>query len=225
MKASPRPAAKSLPLQGFPAVFSMLSRIGFLTVNCGCGCLTVLGLTAGTCRGLSSENPPAPEGITVLYDVRYRKGPCKQSELDLAWKRDPDAKPRPGIVVTHGGDPWPDVYRVLLADGGMTSGVVYGASDTFGAYPAADPVTPTDLAVIVSWRSSLAPAIEIHDRTSRPLVFRPDTPAPSQRYNEKEEEQDTLPCGGRQNGDQPYKSRGHDDAVIKPGAAAHHERV
>jgi hypothetical protein len=127
----------------------MLSRLDFWIVLCGIGCLTVLGLTAGTYRGLSSENPPAPEGITVLYDVCYREGPCKQSELDLAWKRDPDAKPRPGIVVIHGDDPWPDVYSVLLADGGMTSGVVYGASDTFGAYPAADPVTPTGLARII----------------------------------------------------------------------------
>jgi hypothetical protein len=101
---------------------------------------------------------------------------------------------------TASGDPWPDVSSVLLADGGLTSGVVYGASDKFGAYPAADPVTPTDLAVTFSWRSSLAPAIEIHDRTGRPLVFRPDTPAPSQRYNEKEEELGILPCKGRQNG-------------------------
>jgi acetyl esterase/lipase len=72
----------------------MLSRIGFLTVLC---------LTAGTYRGFSSENPPAPEGITVLHDVRYREGPCKRWGLDLAWKKDPDGKPRPAVVVIHGG--------------------------------------------------------------------------------------------------------------------------
>jgi len=179
----------------------LLSRIGFLTVLWGFGCLTVPGLTAGTCRGLSSENTPAPEGSTVLHDVRYRVVPCKQWEPDLAWKGDPDGKPRPGIAVLHGSDPWPDVSSVLLADGGMNSGVVYGASDQFAAYPAADPVTPTDLAVPFPWRCSLAPAVEVHDRTGRPLVLRPDTPAPSQRYNEKEEELGTPPCWGRWSGD------------------------
>jgi hypothetical protein len=81
----------------------MLSRMGFLTLVCAIGCLTVLCLTAGTYRGFSSENPPAPEGITALHDIRYREGPCKQWSLDLAWKGDPNGKPRPAVVVIHGG--------------------------------------------------------------------------------------------------------------------------
>jgi hypothetical protein len=45
---------------------------------------------------------------------------------------------------------------------------VYGASDKIGAYPAADPVTPGDLAATIFWRFGLDPASEIHDQTGRP---------------------------------------------------------
>jgi acetyl esterase/lipase len=84
-------------------VRSMLSRIGFLTVVCGLGCLTLGCRPAGTDQEVAAEEPPAAEAVTVLRDLRYREGPSKHWRLDLAWKKDPRAKPRPGIVVIHGG--------------------------------------------------------------------------------------------------------------------------
>jgi hypothetical protein len=68
-----------------------------------------------------------------------------------------------------GRDHWPDCYSVLLAGGGVTGGAVYGASDRNGAYPAADPVTPADLAATVFWRFGLDPATETYDQTGRPF--------------------------------------------------------
>jgi acetyl esterase/lipase len=44
-----------------------------------------------------------PGDVIVLRDVRYRDGASKQWRLDLAYKNDPGGKPRPGIVVIHGG--------------------------------------------------------------------------------------------------------------------------
>jgi uncharacterized protein (DUF1501 family) len=74
----------------------------------------------------------------------------------------------PKINADGGRDHWPDCYTVLLAGGGIRGGAVYGASDRQGAFPAADPVTPADLAATIFWRFGIDPATEIHDRTGRP---------------------------------------------------------
>jgi acetyl esterase/lipase len=51
--------------------------------------------------------------IIVLHDLRYRVGPSRQWRLDLAMKSAGQSKPRPAIVVVHGGgdffsDPLPE---------------------------------------------------------------------------------------------------------------------
>jgi uncharacterized protein (DUF1501 family) len=74
----------------------------------------------------------------------------------------------PQINKEGGRDHWPDCYTVLLAGGGVKGGFVYGASDKHGAYPAADAVTPADLAAMVFWRLGIDPATEIRDHLGRP---------------------------------------------------------
>ena len=74
----------------------------------------------------------------------------------------------PKINADGGRDHWPDCYTVLLAGGGVRGGTVYGASDKLGAFPASDPVTPSDLAATIFWRFGIDPATEIHDLTGRP---------------------------------------------------------
>ena len=81
----------------------MLSRISLMTVACAtASLLLVLGI-AGHDRSVSAEKPATSQTITVLHDVRYREGPSKSWRLDLAYKKDSGGKPRPGIVVIHGG--------------------------------------------------------------------------------------------------------------------------
>jgi acetyl esterase/lipase len=55
-----------------------------------------------TC-GPAVEGSPGSEPVTVITNIRYREGPSKQWRLDLAMKKDLRGKPRPGIVVIHGG--------------------------------------------------------------------------------------------------------------------------
>jgi hypothetical protein len=74
----------------------------------------------------------------------------------------------PKINRDAGRDHWPDCYTVLFAGGGVRGGAVYGASDRIGAFPASDPVTPSDLAATIYWRFGLNPATEVHDTTGRP---------------------------------------------------------
>ena len=59
-------------------------------------CLAMACWLAGAGRAAAAE-------ITVLRDLRYREGPSKQWRLDLAMKQAPGDKPRPAIVVIHGG--------------------------------------------------------------------------------------------------------------------------
>jgi hypothetical protein len=56
----------------------------------------------------------------------------------------------------------------VLAGGGARGGFTYGSSDSLGAYPDADPITPADIAATVFWRFGLSHAAEIRDRTNRP---------------------------------------------------------
>lgn len=51
----------------------------------------------------ADDEAEAPKEILLLRDLRYREGPNKQWTLDLAVKKELPAKPRPGIVIIHGG--------------------------------------------------------------------------------------------------------------------------
>jgi len=54
-------------------------------------------------RMLLAAEPIDPETVTVLKDIANRDGPSKAWRLDLAMPKGPDGKPRPAIVVIHGG--------------------------------------------------------------------------------------------------------------------------
>jgi hypothetical protein len=82
----------------------------------------------------------------------------------------------PRINAAAGRDHWPDCYSVFLAGGGVRGGYVHGASDRLAAYPAADPVTPADLAATLFWRFGLDPASEIRDTQGRPYPLSTGTP-------------------------------------------------
>ena len=75
----------------------------------------------------------------------------------------------PQINGGGGRDHWPDCFHVLLAGGGIRGGAVYGSSDSIGAYPETNPVTPGDLAATLFTRFGIDPKSEIHDITGRPF--------------------------------------------------------
>ncbi len=54
-------------------------------------------------RPVTASEPPVPPDIIVYHDLSYRDGPSRQWKLDLAMKKDTHGRPRPGIVVIHGG--------------------------------------------------------------------------------------------------------------------------
>src|SRR6266566_2073601 len=44
-----------------------------------------------------------PDNIALQCDLRYREGKSAAWKLDLAYPKDPGAKPRPALVIIHGG--------------------------------------------------------------------------------------------------------------------------
>jgi hypothetical protein len=74
----------------------------------------------------------------------------------------------PKINGSAGRDHWPDCFSVVLAGGGVRGGAIHGASDSRGAYPASEPVTPGDLAATIFWAFGLDPEAEMRDIIGRP---------------------------------------------------------
>jgi acetyl esterase/lipase len=64
--------------------------------------ILLIGLAGGERRVIAAE-PPVPDEIVVHHDLSYRDGPSRHWKLDLATKKDLRGRPRPGIVVIHGG--------------------------------------------------------------------------------------------------------------------------
>jgi Protein of unknown function (DUF1501) len=108
--------------------------------------------------------PPADQAFSALIEDLAARG-LLDSTLVVALA---EFGRTPRINRAGGRDHWPDCFSIVLAGGGITGGAVYGASDKIAAFPAADPVTPGDLAATLFWRFGLDPATEIHDATGRP---------------------------------------------------------
>lgn len=75
----------------------------------------------------------------------------------------------PKVNPSGGRDHWPDCYTAVFAGGGIRGGSVYGASDRIGAYPATDPVKPSDVAATIFWRFGIDSNTEVIDQTGRPF--------------------------------------------------------
>jgi hypothetical protein len=108
--------------------------------------------------------PPADQAFSALVEDLEARG-LLDSTLVVALA---EFGRTPKVNKNAGRDHWPDCFSVLLAGGGVQGGAVYGASDRLGAFPAADPVTPGDLAATLFWRFGLDPEREVRDLTGRP---------------------------------------------------------
>ncbi len=75
--------------------------------------------------------------------------------------------PRSGGPNGAGRDHWTSSMSVLMAGGGIRGGQVYGSSDRFAEYPAANPTAPEDIA------HTLFHAMGINDLTARDAEGRP----------------------------------------------------
>ena len=67
-----------------------------------------------------------------------------------------------------GRDHWNYCYTVMLAGGGVRGGLVYGASDKIGAFPADRPRSPADIIATMYQLLGIDHRQELHDSLGRP---------------------------------------------------------
>jgi hypothetical protein len=108
--------------------------------------------------------PPADRAYSALIEDLDTRG-LLESTLVIALA---EFGRSPRVNKQAGRDHWPDCFTMVLAGGGVRGGVIHGASDKIGAYPAADPVTPGDLAATIFWRFGINHEGTIRDVTGRP---------------------------------------------------------
>jgi hypothetical protein len=67
-----------------------------------------------------------------------------------------------------GRDHWNYCYSLMLVGGGVKQGLVHGASDKIGAFPAQNPLTPGDIISTLYHLLGIDPAREMRDQLDRP---------------------------------------------------------
>jgi len=109
--------------------------------------------------------PPADQALaTLLQDLEDRG---MLDETLVVWVG--EFGRRPTITPANAGrEHWPFCYSGLLAGGGIRGGTVYGASDSQGAYPASDPVSPRDFGTTIVHALGMPTDVMLEDREGRP---------------------------------------------------------
>jgi hypothetical protein len=67
-----------------------------------------------------------------------------------------------------GRDHWNYCYSLMMVGGGFQPGLIYGASDKIGAFPARDPLTPGEIVSTIYHVLGIRHDREIHDALGRP---------------------------------------------------------
>jgi hypothetical protein len=110
--------------------------------------------------------PPADAGFAALIDDLTDRGLL--DETLVVWVGEFGRKPR----VTNGGrEHWSHCYSAVFAGGGIRGGVVHGASDSIGAYPNENPVSPADLTATMYYALGIDPESLVTDRLGRTLTL------------------------------------------------------
>jgi hypothetical protein len=79
----------------------------------------------------------------------------------------------PRVNADAGRDHYPHVFSAAVAGGGVRGGRVVGASDTKGAFPKSDPVTPQDVLATIYRHLGIDARAQYLDALGRPLAVLP----------------------------------------------------
>lgn len=115
--------------------------------------------------------PPTDQGMSALLDDLQSLGMLDETLVVMVGEmgRTPkvnSANRSPGAKA--GRDHWGAVQSVLIAGGGIKGGVVIGASDRNGAYPAFDPQQPENLAATIYHAMGIPATASWKDELNRP---------------------------------------------------------
>jgi hypothetical protein len=117
--------------------------------------------------------PPADQGLSALLDDLSERGLL--DETLVVWAGEFGRRPRISPNVA-GREHWPWCASAVLAGGGIEGGQVYGRSDSQGAYPAENPVSPADLTATIYHALGIPADLTLHDRLDRPQKLTEGSP-------------------------------------------------
>lgn len=114
--------------------------------------------------------PPTDRGISALLDDLQTLGLLDETLIVMCGEmgRTPKINAGGGESKMVGRDHWGAVQSVLIAGGGIRGGVVVGASDKNGAYPASDAQLPENLAATIYRALGIPDTAAWKDEVDRP---------------------------------------------------------
>lgn len=115
--------------------------------------------------------PPTDRGISALLDDLESQGLLDETLIVMCGEMGRTPKVNalnrsPGCA--PGRDHWGAVQTVFISGGGVPGGVVVGASDKDGAYPAADPQRPENFAATIYHALGIPATAVWRDEVNRP---------------------------------------------------------
>ena len=124
--------------------------------------------------------PPMDQAVSALLEDLSERGLLESTLVVMAGEfgRTPKVFGLPQHYALPGRDHWGGVQSVLLAGGGVQGGCVIGASDKVGAYPAADPQKPENLAATIYESLGIPRSATWHDMLDRPFPLYHGAPIP-----------------------------------------------
>ncbi len=114
--------------------------------------------------------PPTDRALSALLDDLQQRGLLDSTLVVMAGEfgRTPRISQLPQFYKLPGRDHWGAVQTVFFAGGGVKGGRVVGSSDKIGAYPAADPQTPDNMAATIYRALGLPATASWKDDLNRP---------------------------------------------------------
>ncbi len=114
--------------------------------------------------------PPTDRGLSALIDDLDARGLLDETLIVMCGEmgRTPIINAGTGEARVPGRDHWGAVQTVFLAGGGIRQGVVVGASDRHGAYPADSPQRPENLAATIYHALGIPATAAWRDELDRP---------------------------------------------------------
>lgn len=109
--------------------------------------------------------PPLDAACASLIDDLAERGLLERTLVAVMG----DFGRTPKVNGNNGGrDHWNYCYSLMLAGGGIREGLVYGASDSIGAFPARDPLLPGDIIATLYHLLGVPHDRTLYDTLSRP---------------------------------------------------------
>ena len=108
--------------------------------------------------------PPADRALSAVLDDLSRSGRLDETLIVSVG----EFGRAPLINGSAGREHHPYCYSALMAGGGIRGGQVYGASDSRGAYPSENPVSPQDLVATMYRALGVSQDLVLYDSVNRP---------------------------------------------------------